>query len=267
MRLLPLPKAQHVGAWSAQYIADKINAFRPSEKRPFLLGLPTGSTPLPTYQTLIKMHQAGEVSFQHVVTFNMDEYIGLPYGHPESYRSFMYKNFFDHIDIKQKNINLLNGNVKDYGAECQRYENKIKAYGSIHLFMGGLGGDGHIAFNEPGSSLNSRTRIKTLTPDTRVANSRFFDNDITKVPHYALTIGVGTLMESEEILILATGSTKAQAVQAVVEGAVTHLWPASAIQMHCKAILVCDEEATIELKVKTLQYFKGLEKNIIIKYQ
>ena len=205
------------------------------------------------------MHKAGEVSFKHVVTFNMDEYIGIPADHPESYRTFMYTNFFNHIDIQDKNINLLDGNAKNNEAECQRYEDKIKSYGQIHLFMGGVGNDGHIAFNEPASSLSSRTRIKTLTEDTRIANSRFFDNDINQVPKYALTIGVGTLLDAKEIMILVTGHNKALALEAAVEGSVNHLWTVSALQLHPKSVIVCDEPATQELTVKTVKYFSELE--------
>ena len=259
MRLIPLRTAPQVGKWSAAHIVKRINDFNPSEDRPFVLGLPTGGTPLATYKALIEMHKAGEVSFKHVVTFNMDEYIGIPAGHPESYRTFMYKNFFNHIDIQDKNINLLDGNAKNNEAECQRYEDKIKSYGQIHLFMGGVGNDGHIAFNEPASSLSSRTRIKTLTEDTRIANSRFFDNDINQVPKYALTIGVGTLLDAKEIMILVTGHNKALALEAAVEGSVNHLWTVSALQLHPKSVIVCDEPATQELKVKTVKYFSELE--------
>lgn len=259
MRLIPLSTAKQVGKWSANYIVEKINAFNPTAERPFVLGLPTGGTPLATYKELIELHRAGKVSFQHVVTFNMDEYVGIPSDHSQSYRTFMYENFFNHIDIKDENINLLNGNAEDPQAECERYEAKIKSYGKINLFMGGVGNDGHIAFNEPASSLASRTRIKTLTHDTRVANSRFFDNDVKQVPKYALTVGVGTLLDAEEVMILVLGSQKALALQAAVEGCVNHMWTISCLQLHPKAIMVCDEPSTMELKVKTLRYFNELE--------
>ena len=224
-----------------------------------MLGLPTGGTPLQTYKRLIELHKAGEVSFKNVVTFNMDEYIGLPEEHPESYHSFMYNNFFNHVDIPRENINLLNGNAPDVDTECRRYEEKIKSYGKINLFMGGVGNDGHIAFNEPASSLASRTRIKTLTEETRIANSRFFDGDMTKVPKYALTVGVGTLLDAEEVMILVTGHAKAQSLQAAVEGSVNHMWTISALQLHPKSVIVCDEPSTMELKVKTVKYFRELE--------
>ena len=259
MRLIPLAQAAQVGKWAAAHIAKRINDFKPTAERPFVLGLPTGGTPLATYKALIELYQAGEVSFEHVVTFNMDEYIGIPADHPESYRSFMYTNFFNHVNIQEANINLLNGNAEDHEAECQRYEDKIKSYGKINLFMGGVGNDGHIAFNEPASSLASRTRIKTLTHETRIANSRFFDGDINQVPKYSLTIGVGTLLDSEEVMILITGHNKAQALEAAVEGSVNHLWTVSALQLHPKSMIVCDEPATQELKVKTVKYFQELE--------
>jgi glucosamine-6-phosphate deaminase len=259
MRLIPLNTTTEVGKWAARHIVERINAFKPTADRPFVLGLPTGGTPLEAYKHLIAMHKAGQVSFKNVVTFNMDEYVGLPQEHPESYHTFMYKNFFDHVDIPRENINLLNGNAPDVDQECRQYEAKIKSYGKINLFMGGVGNDGHIAFNEPASSLASRTRIKTLTHETRIANSRFFDNDVSQVPKYALTVGVGTLLDAEEVMILVTGHAKAQALEAAVEGNINHMWTISCLQLHAKAVMVCDEPSTMELKVKTVKYFRELE--------
>jgi len=259
MRLIPLQTADEVGKWAARYIVERINAFKPTVERPFVLGLPTGSTPLETYKHLIEMHKAGQISFKHVVTFNMDEYVGLPASHPESYHTFMHSNLFEHIDIPLENINLLNGNAPDIDEECRRYEAKIKSYGKINLFVGGVGNDGHIAFNEPASSLASRTRIKTLTHETRRVNSRFFDNDIEQVPRFALTVGVATLLDAEEVMILVIGHQKALALQAAVEGNVNHMWTISCLQLHAKAIMVCDEPSTLELKVKTVKYFRELE--------
>ncbi|MPW29533.1 glucosamine-6-phosphate deaminase [Agarivorans sp. B2Z047] len=258
MRLIPLLDKNQVGRWSALYIAEKIKSYKPTAERPFVLGCPTGGTPLATYQHLIELHKQGVLSFEHVVTFNMDEYVGIPSDHPESYYSFMHNNFFSQIDIPAENINLLDGNAEDLEAECARYEAKIKQYGKINLFMGGVGVDGHIAFNEPASSLASRTRVKTLTEDTRMVNSRFFDS-LEQVPKLALTVGVGTLLDSEEILILVTGHNKAQALEAAVEGSVNHLWTISALQLHPKAMIVCDQPSTMELKVKTVRYFHELE--------
>ncbi len=259
MRLVIKPSNLEVSEWAANYIVNKINAANPTPEKPFVLGLPTGSTPLGTYKELIRKNKAGKVSFKNVVTFNMDEYIDLDEGHPESYHSFMWNNFFNHIDIREENINMLNGNARDLEAECARYENKIAFYGGVDLFMGGVGPDGHIAFNEPGSSLTSRTRIKTLTTDTIIANSRFFDNDVNKVPKRALTVGVGTIMDSKEVLILANGHNKARALYHAVEGAINHIWTISILQMHPKGIIVCDEAATVELKVGTYNYYKDIE--------
>jgi glucosamine-6-phosphate deaminase len=238
---------------------NEIRNFSPTADRPFVLGLPTGSTPLGTYKKLIEFYQKGAVSFKHVVTFNMDEYVGIPKEHPQSYHNFMWDNFFSHIDIQPENVNILNGNASDLEAECQRYEDKIKATGGIHLFLGGIGADGHIAFNEPGSSLHSRTRVKTLTKDTIIANSRFFDNDINKVPKHALTVGVGTVMDAKEVLIIVNGHNKARALCQAVEGSVNHMWTISALQLHPKGIIVCDESATEELRVGTYRYFKDIE--------
>jgi glucosamine-6-phosphate deaminase len=212
------------------------------------------------YKALVEAHKAGRVSFEHVVTFNMDEYVGIPEDHPQSYHSFMWTNFFSHIDIKKENVHILNGNASDLEAECAAYEAKIEAVGGIDLFLGGIGPDGHIAFNEPGSSLSSRTRIKTLTTDTIIANSRFFEGDINKVPKTALTVGVSTVMAAREVLILANGHGKARALQQAVEGAVNQMWTITALQLHPKGIIVCDEAACIELKVGTYNYFKDIER-------
>lgn len=259
MRVIILKNKEEIAKWSAYKIAKKILKFKPTSEKPLVLGLPTGSTPLGTYKELINLNKEGIISFENVVTFNMDEYVGLSPEHEQSYHYFMYENFFNHIDIKKENINILDGMTKDLEAECRRYEDKIKSYGGIHLFMGGVGEDGHIAFNEPGSSLSSRTRDKELTYDTILANSRFFDNDVEKVPKLALTVGVGTLMDSEEIMILADGYKKARAVYHGIEGGINHLWTISALQLHRKTIIVIDEKAASDLKVKTYKYFKEIE--------
>ena len=161
-------------------------------------------------------------------------------------------------------MNILNGNAADLRAECARYEQKIKDNGGIRLFLGGIGPDGHIAFNEPGSSLSSRTRMKELTTDTIIANSRFFDNDVTKVPRTALTVGVGTVMDADEVLILVNGHNKARALQHAIEGGISHMWTISALQMHQHGIIVCDELACGELKLDTYKYFKDIEKNNLL---
>jgi len=261
MRILIHEDYQSLSKWVAYYVTQKINEAQPTEKNPFVLGLPTGSSPIGTYRELVQIYKAGLVSFENVVTFNMDEYVGIPEDHPESYHYFMWSNLFSYVDIKKENVNILDGNSKDLEAECERYEEKIKAVGGIELFLGGIGPDGHIAFNEPGSSLSSRTRIKTLTYDTIVANSRFFDNDIKKVPKTALTVGVGTVMDARKLLIIISGYQKARALQRVVEESVNHMWTVSMLQLHRKGMICCDEESTMELKVGTVKYFKDIERD------
>lgn len=260
MRLIIQPNYDLVSKWTANLVANRIVNYKPTAKKPFILGLPTGSSPLGMYKELIKLHKKGKVSFKNVVTFNMDEYVNISEKHPESYHSFMWKNFFKHIDILKKNVNILNGNARNLDKECENYEKRIKKYGGINLFVGGIGPDGHIAFNEPASSLGSLTRVKTLTMDTIIANSRFFDNDINKVPKTALTVGVKTVMDAEEVLIIITGHNKSRALAKVVEEGVNHMWTVSALQLHPKGVIVCDDEATYELKVGTVEYFKDIEK-------
>jgi glucosamine-6-phosphate deaminase len=259
MRILIHENYQQLSKWTAYYIAKKIKDFNPTPEKPFVLGLPTGSSPIGTYTELIELVKQDELTFQNVVTFNMDEYVGIPEDHPQSYHYFMDKHLFNHIDIPRENINILNGNASDLIAECEAYEKKIKSVGGINLFLGGIGPDGHIAFNEPGSSLSSKTRVKTLTYDTILANSRFFDNDVNKVPKTALTVGVDTVMQAEEVVIIINGYGKARALQKVVEEGVNHMWTVSVLQLHPKGMIVCDEDATLELKVGTAKYFKDIE--------
>ena len=261
MRLIIEPDYENVSKWAARFVAQRINDANPTPEKPFKLGCPTGSSPLGMYRELIAMNKAGKVSFQNVITFNMDEYCNLPEEHPESYHSFMWNNFFSHIDIKPENVNILNGNAPDLVKECADYEARIKAAGGIDLFMGGVGPDGHIAFNEPGSSLTSRTRQKTLTQDTIIANSRFFDGDLNKVPKTALTVGVGTVMDAREVMIIVNGHAKARALQQAIEGGVSHMCTLSALQMHPHAVIIADEAAVDELKVSTYRYFKDIEKD------
>lgn len=261
MRVIIEPDYDKLSQWAADYVVNKINAAHPTAEKPFVLGLPTGSSPIGMYRAIVQAHKAGRVSFKHVVTFNMDEYVGLPEEHPESYHSFMATNLFNHIDCPKENIHILNGNAKDLAAECTHYEEMIREFGGIDLFLGGIGPDGHIAFNEPFSSLTSRTRQKTLTTDTRIANSRFFGGDPEAVPATALTVGVGTVMSAKEVLILCNGHNKARALQAAIEGPVCQAWTISALQQHPHGIIVCDEAACEEIKVGTYKYFKDIEKD------
>ncbi|MBE6203036.1 MAG: glucosamine-6-phosphate deaminase [Rikenellaceae bacterium] len=260
MRVIIKDKSADVAEWAARYIVNEIKAKAAKSDAPFVIGLPTGSTPLETYRELIRLHKAGEVSFKNVVTFNMDEYVGLAEDHPESYHSFMWTNFFSHIDINPANVHILNGNAADLVAECEAYEQAIVDAGGIDLFMGGVGEDGHIAFNEPFSSLQSRTRIKTLTQDTIAVNSRFFGGDISKVPTQALTVGVATILSARKVMILATGPKKARALRHAIEGSYNHQWTLSALQTHPAGIIVCDDRAAEELKVVTYRYFKDVER-------
>ena len=253
MRLIIEKNYDELSRWAANYVAARINEAKPTPEHPFVLGCPTGSSPLGMYRHLIELHKAGKVSFAN------DEYVGLPRDHKESYHSFMWNNFFSHIDIPAENVNILDGNAADPEAECRRFEEKMASYGGVDLFMGGVGPDGHIAFNEPGSSLTSRTRMKTLTQDTIIANSRFFEGNTDLVPKTALTVGVGTVMDARSVLLLVNGHNKARALRHGVEGGISQMWTISALQMHPKAIIVADEAACAELKVGTYRYFKDIE--------
>ena len=262
MRVVIKDTNKSAGQWAARYIVERILAHQAKTDKPFVLGLPTGSTPLSTYEELIALYKAGKVSFKNVVTFNMDEYVGLPENHPESYHSFMWNNFFNHVDINPANVNILDGNAENPELECAEYEERIRQAGGIDLFLGGVGENGHLAFNEPFTSAQSRTHVQTLTDDTILVNSRFFDYDINKVPKQAMSVGIATVMDAREVLILALGMKKAAAVKHCVEGSVTHVWPISNLQTHQKGILVCDELAASELKVSTYKYFKDIERTI-----
>lgn len=261
MRLIIHPSADAVANWAAHYIRHRIEQTQPSADRPFVLGLPTGSTPLKLYSCLVNLHLQAGLSFKHVVTFNMDEYVGLANEHPQSYHAYMFNHLFSRIDIPKEQIFILNGNAPDLERECQQYEDTIRAVGGVDLFIGGVGEDGHIAFNEPGTSLASRTHLKPLSQRTRAANSRFFNHDIDQVPKWALTVGLATVMDADEVMILVQGAHKAVALQHAIEGGVNHLWPVSTLQLHPRSIVVCDEAATVELKVKTVRYFTEMEQD------
>jgi len=258
MRLIIQEDYDKASEWAARYVKRRLLDFNPGPEKYFTLGLPTGGTPLGMYKKLIEYHKQGDISFRYVKTFNMDEYVGLPRDHPESYHSFMWTNFFKHIDILPENAHILDGNAANLVEECDKFEKLIKDSGGVEFFIGGIGPDGHIAFNEPGSSLVSRTRVKTLALDTIQANARFFGGDISQVPHEALTVGVGTVMEAKEVMIIITGAHKAFALRMAIEEGINHMWTVSAFQQHPKTIFVCDEDATLELRVKTVRYFKDL---------
>ena len=259
MKVIIRDKESEAALWVANRIANAIKAKAKVSDKPFVLGLPTGSTPLKVYAELVRMVKAGELSFKNVITFNMDEYVGLPVEHPESYHSFMYGNLFNHIDIKPENVHILNGNAPDLDAECAAYEKAIEAAGGFDLFLGGIGEDGHIAFNEPFSPLQSRTRVVTLTDDTIRVNSRFFGGDINLVPKQAMSVGVATVLGAKEVVIMAFGPKKARAIGEAIEGPITHKNTVSALQNHPDGIVVMDEDAAGELRVSSYKYFKAVE--------
>jgi glucosamine-6-phosphate deaminase len=216
----------------ASVIAARIIAQLVRRKPDCVLGLATGSTPVATYKELIRMHREEGLDFSHVTTFNLDEYVGLPPEHAQSYHEFMRENLFRHINVNPQRIHIPNGMAADVPRQCAEYEESIRAAGGIDLQILGIGSDGHIGFNEPTSSLASRTRIKTLTERTRQDNARFFDNDLSQVPMHCITMGVGTIMECRQVLLLAFGANKANAVAEAVEGPISAMNPASILQMH-----------------------------------
>ena len=207
-----------------------------------VIGFATGSTPLGLYKELIRMQKDEGLDFSKVISFNLDEYVGLPPSHPESYHYFMWENLFKHININPSNVHIPMGMADNIGVFCNWYEDKIKSYGGIDIQILGIGANGHIAFNEPGSSLGSRTRIKTLGEKTRLDNSRFFNN-LDEVPKYAITMGVGTIMEAKKLLLLASGLNKAEAIKSTVEGPIMAKYPATIVQYHRYATIIIDKEA------------------------
>ncbi len=238
---------------AAEMVAEVLNT-----KPDAVLGMATGSTPLGLYKELVRMHQAGSLDFSQVTTFNLDEYVGLPVTHPQSYHYFMHENFFRHVNIPAQNIHIPSGTTSNYRAFCAWYEQRIEEVGGIDLQILGIGSDGHIAFNEPTSSLNSRTRLKTLAKQTIEDNSRFFDN-ADDVPIYAITMGVGTILESACLLLVANGENKAEAMAAMVEGPVTSMITASALQLHPEATCFIDDAAASKLKMR--DYYEWIQEN------
>lgn len=232
--------SKRAAAIVAQQIRQKPNS---------VLGLPTGSTPIGPYKELIRMHREEGLDFSKVTTFNMDEYYGLSPDHEQSYHYFMRQNLFNHINIDPRNVHIPNGRAEDVNAFCQWYEDEIRRRGGIDLQLAGIGSDGHIAFNEPGSSLGSRTRIKTLTQQTIEDNARFFEKP-EDVPQYALTVGVGTVMEARKILFMANGEKKADIIAKFIEGPVTAEVTASVLQMHPWVTVILDKAAGSRLKRK-----------------
>jgi glucosamine-6-phosphate deaminase len=236
---------------AANVIADVLNA-----KPNAVLGMATGSSPLGLYQELVRMHREEGLNFSQVTTFNLDEYVGLPVTHEQSYHYFMHENFFQHVNIPRENVHIPSGTTRNYRAFCEWYENRIKACGGIDVQILGIGSDGHIAFNEPTSSLTSRTRLKTLARQTIEDNARFFDK-VEDVPTYAITMGVGTILEARKLVLVANGKNKADAVAKMIEGPVTSLVTASELQMHSHAKVFIDEAAAEKLQMR--EYYEWVQ--------
>jgi len=251
MEVIVTENAAEMSKCAARVVARTLNS-----KPNAVLGLATGSTPLGLYQELVRMHKEEGLDFSQVTTFNLDEYVGLPQRHPQSYHYFMHENFFRHVNIPKQNIYIPSGTTDNYAAFCAWYEQRIKECGGIDLQILGIGTDGHIAFNEPGSSLGSRTRIKTLAKQTIEDNARFFDSP-DQVPIYAITMGVGTILEARKIILLANGKKKAWAVAAAIEGPITSMVTASALQLHRDAMFIIDREAASDLKM--LDYYEWIQ--------
>jgi glucosamine-6-phosphate deaminase len=231
----------------AQFVADAIERLLVSRPAA-VLGLATGSSPLGTYAELVRRHHAGRITFAHAQAFLLDEYIGLPADHPESYREFIETHFAGQVDIDSRNVHVPGGGAvgAELEAACVQYEADIRAAGGVDLQLLGIGADGHLGFNEPTSSLASRTRIKTLTEQTRRDNARFFDG-LDNVPRHVVTQGIGTILAARHLVLIATGAAKAAPIARAVEGPLTSMCPASAIQLHPNTTVVLDEPAATQL--------------------
>jgi glucosamine-6-phosphate deaminase len=251
VRVIIFPDAEAVADFAADELATTV-----ARNSSSVLGLATGGTPVGAYRRLIEKRRESGFSFESVVTFNLDEYLGLPPSHPASYRTFMNENLFRHLDIDLSRTHIPRGDCEDIELECETFESKIRNAGGIDLQLLGIGTDGHIGFNEPGSSLASRTRVKTLTSQTRRDNARFFDSP-DDVPRSAITMGIQTILESRSILVLATGAGKVDAVSAMVEGPISSDCPASALQMHARTTVAVDEAAA--MKLRRADYYRQAE--------
>lgn len=255
MNIIKLEKKEDVAEYVVNQIISAVKEFNPTKDKPFLvLGLPTGSTPIPVYKRLVEEYKAGNISFKNVVTFNMDEYVGLDENNVQSYHYFMNDNLFNHIDIPKNQIFILNGLAKNLYEECVNYEEKIKEYGGIDIQLGGIGENGHLAFNEPKTSFDEVTHLQKLTDNTIEVNSRFFENK-SEVPTYALTIGLKTIFEAKKVLIMATGNKKSNAVYYAVEAPLSEDCPTSILQQHDNAEIVCDRDVWGNMVKKTARYY------------
>ncbi len=249
MEVILQPDYERMSKVAAQIVVEVLNA-----KPNAVLGMATGSTPLGLYKELVRLHQKEQIDFSRVTTFNLDEYVGLPVSHPQSYHYFMHENFFKHVNIPPQNINIPSGTTSNYPAFCEWYEQRIADCGGIDLQILGIGSDGHIAFNEPTSSLTSRTRLKTLSKQTIDDNARFFDRR-EDVPVYAITMGVGTILDARKLILIASGKAKSNAIAQAVEGPVSSMITASAIQLHRDAVVIVDRDAAEELTMRDYYEF------------
>lgn len=252
MEVIIKTKYDEMSRAAAQVVADVLNA-----KPNAVLGMATGSTPLGLYKELVRMHKEEGLDFSQVTTFNLDEYVGLPVDHDQSYHYFMHENFFKHVNVPTQNIYIPSGTTNNYKAFCQWYEERIEESGGVDIQILGIGSDGHIAFNEPTSSLSSRTRLKTLAKPTIDDNSRFFKKR-QDVPIYAITMGVGTILESRKLLLVANGKGKADAIAQMIEGPVTSMITASAMQLHESAHVFIDDDAASKLQMR--DYYDWIQK-------
>ncbi len=254
MNLHVFKNTELASRWVALYVQKAIQDHQAKDPhKPFVLGLPTGSSIEAVYKELVRMVEEKTLSFKNVITFNMDEYSGLSPEDPQSYAYFMYEKLFDHIDIEKENIHLLDGLDADPEGCARKYEESIRNAGGIQLFLGGIGENAHIAFNEPYSSFDSLTHLQALTENTVIANSRFFADDMERVPKTALTVGLQTIMNSEEVLIMALGKKKSWAIQKSLEEPVHNKHPASVLQRHANARIVCDTDASSLLSDATIE--------------
>jgi len=253
MEVIIVKGYDEVGKTAADIIATAM-----LHKPDLVVGLATGTTPISTYRELVRKHKEGGLDFSKVITFNLDEYLGLPMHHPQSYYTFMWEHLFKDVNINPENIHVPSGQILDHERFCQSYEGEIRRAGGVDVQLLGIGRDGHVGFNEPGSSLYSRTRLKTLTKETVEDNSRLFDNP-HEVPRFAVTMGVGTILDARQVVLVASGKPKAQAIADAVEGPISSMCTASALQLHPEVTVVADEDAASLLKRR--EYYDWVRNN------
>jgi len=242
MKVIIAKDADEMADFAARFTVHVINS-----RERVNIALATGNTMVRFYRSMVNLYHQGEVSFQDCTTFNLDEYVGISEDHPASFHKFMHENFLDFVDLPEAQTNIPDGNAKFIVEEAQSYEDRIREKGGLDLALAGIGVNGHIAFNEPGSSLASRTRVKALSEETRRVNAKAFDGLVDMVPKHVITVGVGTVMDAHFVMLLASGLSKADAIASTVEGSITAMCPASVLQMHPHAFIVVDRDAATRL--------------------